>query len=184
MIAQSTPTDASTSDDDDKAKRLDAFERRRSRSAAIDRDSTRPPSSGGIGSRLKTSSITLISIPNDAIVEHPSRQRSSRPDTSHVSQPPSSAQPVAISEIRRRASGGDEHHVALRVAEIAKRHGHGLRPTERPCRRASSSIASGTTTVPIGIDVLERVQGEPAEHVRRRIAELLGRPSRGRPRAA
>ncbi len=86
-----------------------------------------------------------------------------------------SAQPIAIARFDAGPGGGDPHHVALGLcAGCAKLTGTGFaQPNRKPAPPARSTAADderhddGADRV----DVLHRIEGHAAEHVRRRVAE-------------
>ena len=109
--------------------------------------STRPPSSGGTGSRLNTASTTLTTMPACAMSAiQPNqrlicRRRARSPRARRTIRPPSPSSPSA----RRRPPGSSPAWMAQHTG----RHRHRLGPTESAGPPMASSTP-GTSTVPTG----------------------------------
>ena len=127
----------------------------------------RPPSSGGIGSRLSAISTRLI---DDSDVA-PSRT-ARRSATRRRRPSPAEQQRPAAAPCTKFAPGParrDPEHVALRMAQVAEVDRHRLRPAEEECAatRDVRSSTPGTSNRADRVDVLQRVQRDAAQHLRR-----------------
>ena len=120
--------------------------------------STRPPSSGGIGRRLKIVSTTLINMPNTHI---PSTHSPTAPPTRRTSPTislPSSAQKTRHQQIRDGTRGRDDRHIALSIAEVPGVHRHGLRPAEHGTCGSEHEQPDRHEDRADRVDVLERIE--------------------------
>ena len=83
-----------------------------------------------------------------------------------------------LQEIAARARERDPDHVALRIAERAEIHRHGLRPAEDEADTARRGRArehdERQNDRAEGVDVLRRIQRHAPHHPRRVVAELPG----------
>ena len=77
-------------------------------------------------------------------------------------------------QVRDRTGRGDQHHVALGIAQAREVHRYGLRPTEEKSR-VTDQQQQRQDHAAERIDVRQRVQSQPAGALRGVVAERVGR---------
>ena len=111
---------------------------------------------------------------DEAVEQAARRQRRRTPSSSGITLS-STAATTAMRMLLTGPASGDDREVAPRMPQVAHVHRHRLRPAEQRHARAQHRDQRKQDRAD-PVDVRERIQRQPAEHARGRVAQLVGRP--------
>jgi hypothetical protein len=84
---------------------------------------------------------------------------------------------MAIKQVGAGPGQGDQGHVAAGIMQVADIHRHWFGPAEEEAGEEKGRQRHDDRTD--GVDVLEGIEGHPAQHARRAVAQVAGRPAMG-----